>query len=259
MDTDKLLIVDYSDKAFAVPGEYDTALQDEYKLIGGRFNSRLKFGPGWIFSKSKHEEQLKQMFAAYDLIFASVELSDIVSEPTSTDLPEYIRTDKNDLIVTLADGGTFTITGDKLKTEFWFGYSDCGQGPTNDECNAAANKARTDEQYFIDENLSDIKNRLELLTDPAGTGRMEKYLWLLGGKNGAWSLDTSDTDNPDYLGDWERIRYNHGEYKPLGDDDKQRLIAGYRHALELREKRCRAYLKRYGLSKMKVSTFWMDR
>lgn len=218
MDTDKFLIVDYSDKAIAVPGEYDTCLQDEYKLIGGRFNSKLKFGAGWIFSKKKNEEQIKHLFATYGVIFASVALSDIVSESTSANkpgsLPEYITTDKNDVIVELEDGEKITISDRPLTTEFLFGYSDYGQGPTSEECHAAANKARTDENYFISENLSDLQSCKR---------RCEK------------------TD---------------GVYS---ETDKQRLIVAYNHALELREKRCRAYLKRYGLSKIKVSTYWMDR
>ena len=91
------------------------------------------------------------------------------------------------------------------------------------------------------------------------SGRACKYLWLLGNEHNKWSLDSSDTDNPDYLDSWSKVRYDRGEYKLLADTDKQRLIAGYNHALTLREKRCRAYLKRYGLSKIHISTYWMDR
>lgn len=273
MDTDKFLIVDYSDKAFAVPGERDTCLIDEYNMIGGRFNSHLKFGAGWIFSKKKCLDRVKHMFTAYQIEFASVELSDIVSDDDKTDnngtrtgsgkLPEYIRTDKNTVIVTLADGGTFTIGDNKLKTEFWFGYSDLGQGPTNDECNAAADNARSNEQYFINENLSELQNRVAWLQGDTG-GRACKYPWLLGDDCGAWSLDSSNIDPEttnavDCLSAWERNKYNQGLYKPLGDTNRERLIAGYNHAIALREKRCRAYLKRYGLSKIRVSTYWMDR
>lgn len=268
MITDKLMIVDYSDKALAIPGEYDTCLQPEYKLIGGRFNSRLSFGPGWIFSKNKHEEQLKHMFESYEINFASVALSDIAdgtrkTTPTEADkLPDYIKTDKGDVIVTLADGGTLTIRSHKIKTEFWFGYSDCGQGPTREECNAAASKAKSD-GYFITENLSDLKNRIDWLNSDAG-GRACKYPWLVGDGSGVWSIDSNDIDPEttnavECLGAWERARYDKGLYKPLDDTDRERLIAGYNHALALLEKRCRAYLKRYGLSKIRVSTYWMDR
>lgn len=43
METD-IKLIDYSEKAIAIATEYDCALQDEFKLIGGRFNSRLSFG-----------------------------------------------------------------------------------------------------------------------------------------------------------------------------------------------------------------------
>lgn len=50
-----LSYVDYSDKAFAVTGntrQFYGLLKD----LGGRFNSRLSCGPGWIFSKKKEAE-----------------------------------------------------------------------------------------------------------------------------------------------------------------------------------------------------------
>lgn len=274
MDTDKFLIVDYSDKAFAVPGERDTCLQDEYNMIGGRFNSHLKFGAGWIFSKKKCLDRVKHMFTAYQIEFANIELSDIASDDNKTDnngtragsgkLPEYIRTDKNTVIVTLADGGLVYIQSGSLETDFCFGYSNLGQGPTYDECHAAANKARTDESYFISENtdkLRDILNRL----DDDWAYKNNRYLWLDScDTSGRWYLDKSNicpdaTNAVDCLHSWQRDKYNRGEYRKLSADDKERLIVAYKHALALREKRCRAYLKRYGLSKIRVSTYWMDR
>lgn len=267
MDTDKFLIVDYSDKAIAVPGEYETALLDEFKLIGGRFNSRLKFGAGWIFSKSKCEDQIKQLFTAYEIVFTSVALSDIASVDRATnadELPEYIKIDKNDVIVTLEDGGQTTIKSRPLKTEFWFGYSDCGQGPTSDECHDAANKARTDENYFISENTDKLRDMLNRLNDNWAYEH-NRFLWLDACDTpGRWYLDKSnvcpDAKNAvDCLHSWQRDKYGRGQYRKLSADDKGRLLAGYNHALALREKRCRAYLKRYGLSKIHVHTYWMDR
>lgn len=48
-------IVDYSEKAFAVIGN-TKEIKDSLKELGGRFNSRLTCGAGWIFSKTKLEE-----------------------------------------------------------------------------------------------------------------------------------------------------------------------------------------------------------
>ena len=53
-----LQIVSYSDKAIAVIGD-TRAIKDTLKALGGRFNSRLTCGAGWIFSAKKREEVTK--------------------------------------------------------------------------------------------------------------------------------------------------------------------------------------------------------
>ena len=45
-------IIDYSEKAIAVVGD-TRAIKDTLKSLGGRFNSHLSCGAGWIFSKAK--------------------------------------------------------------------------------------------------------------------------------------------------------------------------------------------------------------
>lgn len=42
------VFVDYSDKSFAVYGD-TKPYKDELRQLGGKFNSNLKGGPGWIF------------------------------------------------------------------------------------------------------------------------------------------------------------------------------------------------------------------
>ena len=45
-------IIDYSEKAIAIVGE-TRAIKETLKTLGGRFNSHLSCGAGWIFSKTK--------------------------------------------------------------------------------------------------------------------------------------------------------------------------------------------------------------
>ena len=45
-------IIDYSEKAIAIVGE-TRAIKETLKTLGGRFNSHLSCGAGWIFSKAK--------------------------------------------------------------------------------------------------------------------------------------------------------------------------------------------------------------
>ena len=47
-----LKIIDYSEKAIAIVGE-TRAIKETLKTLGGRFNSHLSCGAGWIFSKAK--------------------------------------------------------------------------------------------------------------------------------------------------------------------------------------------------------------
>ena len=51
-------IIDYSEKAIAIVGE-TKAIKETLKTLGGRFNSHLSCGAGWIFSKTK-ETTLKK-------------------------------------------------------------------------------------------------------------------------------------------------------------------------------------------------------
>ena len=53
-----LQIINYSEKAIAIVGE-TRAIKETLKTLGGRFNSHLSCGAGWIFSKAK-EDSLRE-------------------------------------------------------------------------------------------------------------------------------------------------------------------------------------------------------
>lgn len=55
-------IIDYSEKAIAVIGN-TKPIADKLQNLGGRFNSNLSCGPGWIFSK-KREEMVRTALSA---------------------------------------------------------------------------------------------------------------------------------------------------------------------------------------------------
>ena len=50
-----LRVIDYSEKAIAIVGD-TKPIKDILRKLGGRFNSRLTCGAGWIFSKAKTDE-----------------------------------------------------------------------------------------------------------------------------------------------------------------------------------------------------------
>ncbi len=55
-----LSLVEYSAKSVAVIGDTKPH-KDTLKELGGKWNSRLKCGPGWIYPKTKVEEIIKKM------------------------------------------------------------------------------------------------------------------------------------------------------------------------------------------------------
>ena len=52
IEAKRLQIIDYSEKAIAIVGD-TRAIKETLKTLGGRFNSHLSCGAGWIFSKAK--------------------------------------------------------------------------------------------------------------------------------------------------------------------------------------------------------------
>lgn len=290
MNTNKFYIVDYSPKAFAIAAEYDTALQEEFKTIGGRFNSRLSFGAGWIFSKKKHEEQINGLFTAYGIeeIAERVKLSDIATNAekkhgkaakTAVTLPDYILPDaerkkwitaahgadyiKDFPVVVQLSEGAAPINLGYLETEFLFGYSSFGQGPTSEEAHNACKAAQT-EEYFINKNTESLREIL------AGLKQETTNYLILRRKNYDNNPETSWTIRwfnvcPDAV-NWvetmdarDRSDYERGKLRRITEEERQRLIAGYNLALEMQEKRLKRYLKRYGTSKLRARTYWIDR
>lgn len=51
-----ITIINYSDLSFALIGKETIDIKDKLKELGGKYNSRLKCGAGWIFSKKKLNE-----------------------------------------------------------------------------------------------------------------------------------------------------------------------------------------------------------
>ena len=266
-----ITIIDYSDKAIAVAMERDCVFDWEFNELGGRFNSRLKFGAGWIFSRKKSAERLRGMFTAYGVSFASVALSDIVTSDAKTDKPginilsnpekQNAGINVNDMAMMLPGGEIMAFGRESIKTEFCFGYSSCGQGPTSEEAHKMCDLARNDDCYFMEENLAKLDCIIDKLCNPdKGENR---HLWIANWYNdnhNRWNLEFSDTpaDKPEWLDTREKKLYDSGKMRPVTAEERAMLIEFYMLARTAREKRCKTYLKRYGLDKLRCWTYWMD-
>jgi len=76
-----LMVSDYSEKSIKVEGAATRDYIPQWKSLKGRFNNRLKGGPGWIFPKTKKEELLQII---EDIRSGSVESTNPLKSTTIT-------------------------------------------------------------------------------------------------------------------------------------------------------------------------------
>ena len=62
-DNTKFTVTDYSDKSFVVSGELTRTYKADLKSLGGKFNGRLRGGPGWIFPMKNKEKVMAFVMA----------------------------------------------------------------------------------------------------------------------------------------------------------------------------------------------------
>lgn len=161
-----------------------------------------------------------------------------------------------DLIVPLADGDFLTIDKPRIEKSFCFGYGFCGVSTREDEENARgmACKARTDEGYFLRENLKDIDRVLSLLQDDGKT--VYKFTQYSG--NGGTNYKAYRIADA-----WETPENNvHLRSLPglsvMTREERKTLFCAYSEERERFCKRLSAYLKRYGLSKVRAWSYLSD-
>lgn len=164
-------------------------------------------------------------------------------------------------IVRLSGGQLYIIEKKKLDTHFPVGYSTCGQGIEYDEAVKYSNYTLKSTEPFRSQNIRDLE---EMITDlqptPAdycGCVRPDPYIriaYCTGSPNIysiAWVTD--------YQIRYEQWRFTNWEgFQALNDEDRQTLIDAYTSELQKRNKQIDAYIKRYGTSKFRAWTYWLD-
>lgn len=183
----------------------------------------------------------------------------------SADMVEYCYKRCAEL-VKLPNGKIVDIDKQPLETRFCFGYSDW-YGPTDEEASEMAHRAAKSEDYFLRENMKIFKRTLEDLNEHGerlfavlmphwGDGnpisgirfcRVTEVLEAVGGS--AFLEELKGTT----------IHLGSNEGYICTDEDVALLKAGYERAAAAHEKKCRDYLKRYGMSKVETWTYWADR
>lgn len=236
-----LQIVNYSEKAVALVGD-TKAVKEQLKEIGGRFNMKLTCGPGWIFSAKKRPE-IEKLVSELDGMPTGARTAEAPKK--ANELPEWYVTPEQakaegityitggGFFCRLSDGGLVEFVKPEIETSFCFGYGICG---TYEE--ALKSKANAKEDYFLRENLRGIDDRIEEL-------KSNDILFIY--RNAA-NIEVSRNWSNTPLQNWKTVMMN--------DTDRARLLEACKLQRAKFEKRLHAYLKRYGVSKIKKWTYW---
>lgn len=154
-------------------------------------------------------------------------------------------------IVYSVRGHLAEIERPSIETSFCYGYGYCGVSTEEDYQDAArmANHARTNEDYFVEENLRGLNEYIEALGNDNHTAYMT-------GSNGLVQLHFCNQWEAEQQKRWAE----HGNYKMfvLTDEERKEIAGYYRMEVERFTKRLKTYLKRYGLSKVHSWTYLSD-
>lgn len=164
-------------------------------------------------------------------------------------------------VVELSNGNIIDIEKPRIKKDFCFGMGMYATY-TEEEFEAAeglAAKAKNDVNYFIEENMKQITEKIENLKKCL-SGNKECYTFikyygqpitsdLMGYKC------VSIGNNPEFFPImWDRL----DAVRKLSNEDIQRIIEGLEEVAKSFMKRLNTYLKKYGLEKLNVWTYCRD-
>ena len=154
-----------------------------------------------------------------------------------------------------ADGDLIPIKKPQIETSFCFGYSlSRYDSESYDNANDMVHYASTKEDYFLKENRKQVETIINRLENKEDSTRW--YFYLL-----KQEYKGERIYKVEYLRDYDLYDLTETEkarYKPLKEHDRLALIEEYKKVLVDFEKRLQAYLKRYGLSKLNIWSYWQD-
>lgn len=141
----------------------------------------------------------------------------------------------------------------QIETSFCFGYSDFGQGQTYQEARKA--EKNFGEAMFLHKNLSSMKRELERFKEQEEGDPMEvlHFTKLYGGAANIYGTV--------FVSEWKaknEIFWRGHEPQLASKEDFKKCYEAQKQEYEKFEKRLKSYLKRYGTSKLKTWTYWMD-
>ena len=237
-------IIDYSDKAIAVTGD-TRKIAAELRSLGGRFNSRLSCGPGWIFSAKKRAELEALLAGNYE----ETGRPETAANEGRKTLEEWAKGQRDpedimkwyDSAVKLADG-VVLFDHPKIKTEFCFR----DEGPDYEFYKELGSDENLLRDYFIRENMDQNG-----IAEPDENTDM--YIVKYAGEYRPGRVYVQVCKCPEYL----NLR-REDTIRIATDTERSLYLAELARVRKAFRKRLDTYLKRYGISKLHIWSYWAD-
>lgn len=154
---------------------------------------------------------------------------------------------KNELLLKTEKGYILEIEKQGIKKDFCFGYRLSSHDTEEyDAANRMASHVQSDADYFFDENMKSFR---------------------------AWIDEFSDKDNRFFFQNHYHRQANNimksvncvSSFYPekpdmefISDNDRELILAAYKECAERHSKKIATYLKRFGTSKVRSWSFWVD-
>lgn len=170
-------------------------------------------------------------------------------------------------VIKLSTGTLYAIEKRAIETSFCFGYGFCGVSSMeeSDRANDLASNARTNEDYFINENLKYYDEKIKSILagfnvwhtcDYNEAQAMAENRPIVALKWGSSCRSVSVILKSDYENN--RNYYRGAIVEDLTMEDRDNLVKLYKSEKEKMRKRLNTYLKKYGLSKIRSWSFLVD-
>lgn len=160
-------------------------------------------------------------------------------------------------LVPICDGKYIVeLTKPTIKTDFWFGESDCGQGPSHDENIKNMNSARfIIKDYFINENIKGIDDTINNLKDIINGNSILTAKHFIHYYN---SSEDSPIHGFCFHHPWHGNSVS-GQTWDLNIEDVKNILEAYKLQRERMITRLESYIKRFSTKKIGVHSYWIDR
>lgn len=154
---------------------------------------------------------------------------------------------KNELLIKTEKGYILGIEKQGIEKNFCFGYRlNSSDTDEYDAANRMANRAQSDSDYFIAENMK----------------KFDEYVKAFSDKDNRFFFQNNyHSQKNNILKNVNCVSYFYPE-KPdmefISENDRELILAAYKEYRERHAKKVQAYLKRYGTSKVRSWSYWED-